>query len=141
MTVTIESMNQLCEKIAALRTEIDAFSKQKKQVELDCESAESELLACLTDAGMTNYVSPVGRFMLSFRMSVKTPKTDEDRAAFFAYLKNEGVFEQMITVNSQTLNAFYKSKVAEAQASGRDDLRIPGINEVKNDPVISFRRT
>lgn len=137
---TIDEMNKICEEISGLRTHVAEIGKEKKHAQLELDEKEAQLLQWMQDAGMHSYASPAGKFGLSARTSVKTPKTPDDRAAFFTWLRERGLFDQMITVNSQTLNALYKNELEQAQASGADDVTIPGINEIKINTILSFRR-
>jgi len=140
MSMTIDEMNRLCEDIATTRDTVAEISREKKEAQERLDELEATLLQQMLDAGMHHYASPVGKFGLSARTSVKTPKTPEDRAKFFEWLKSIGVYDQTITVNSQTLNALYRKELEQAQAEGRDDVQIPGITEVKVNTILSFRR-
>ena len=64
---------------------------------------------------------------------------DIAREKFFNYLKGKGVFEQMITINSRTLNAFAKVELETANEEGVLDFQIPGLT--KSDPVFVAKMT
>lgn len=78
--------------------------------------------------------------LLGERTSVKTPKNNAERELFFEYLKEKGVYEDLRTVNSQSLNAFYKSELELALGRGELDFSIPGITEVLVVPKLSLRK-
>ena len=46
---------------------------------------------------------------------------------FFAYLKDRGLFDSVITVNSQTLNKLYRTELEAAFGRGEIDFQFPGI--------------
>lgn len=140
MSITIEQLNGLIENVAKLRIEEARVSKEKSTVLSDLEMAENAVLEALVENGMTNYRGPAGMVSLSQRTSVKTPKTQEDREAFFFYLKEKGLYDDMISVNSQTLNSFYKAGLEEAREKGLTDFIIPGIGEVTIKASLSFRK-
>lgn len=139
-SITVDQLTRQCQKIADLRWEESQLSMTKKKVTEELELAEKEMLEMLNQSGLKNFKSPVGTVSISHRTSVKTPKTEEDRQAFFEYLKSKGLYDTMISVNSATLNSFYKAEFEEAKERGDDDFEIPGIKEVTIDQNLSFRR-
>ena len=72
------------------------------------------------------------------------PATPEDKENFFSYLKEKGLFESLITVNSNTLNSFYMREWETVKEHGDPEeamnFKIPGIQEPKLHEVISFRK-
>lgn len=138
--VTLVKMEALAKTIDDLRRKETEMKQAKEAVSNELEAREQEMIKILTDNEMKGYRAKVGLLSLAFRTSVRTPKTPEDRAAFFEYLKAQGLYDQMISVNSQTLNSFYKSKLDEAVNRGEEDFAIPGLKEVTISPTLSFRR-
>lgn len=140
MSVTIEELNGMAAKIDELRRKEAEAKLIVKGISEELEKAEHTMIEVLSDNGMTSYKSPVGTCSISFRTSVKVPKTDTDRQAFFQYLRDKGVYDSMITVNSQTINSFYKAELELAKEAGDDSFSIPGLSEVTLNQVLSFRR-
>jgi hypothetical protein len=103
------------------------FDEEKKKL----NTLKEEVLRVLVHHEMDKYVVPYGTINITNRFTVSMPKLEEARNAFFDYLKTMGIFESIITVHSQTLNAFYKSKMEEAINEGNVDFKIPGIAEPK----------
>jgi hypothetical protein len=137
---TLDEMNAQVARISELRAREAELSAAKTVASNELAVAEAEMIAMLEAGGLTNYRSPLGLVSVSFRTSVRTPKTPEDRAAFFAFLKERGVYDTLITVNSQSLNSFYKDEFAQAKERGDIAFEIPGIKEVTMTPNISFRK-
>jgi ATP-dependent protease HslVU (ClpYQ) ATPase subunit len=140
MSTTIQEMEKMVEEIADLRMKESQASAAKKAATEALEAAELRMLTTLNGEGLTSYRGSMGLVSLSYRTSVKTPKTDEDRQKFFDYLKERGLYDKLISVNSQTLNSFYKSELEAALESGKDGCEIPGINEVSVQEILSFRK-
>lgn len=131
-------MSQVDEKIVDVKlSEVDDLARQalltKKRISEKEEAIEEEkkelrdiekrLEATLEYFGKDGWDSKYGKVEIRKRTSVKTPKTEEDKRALFAWLEEKGIFWSTTSVNSQTLNALYK---AEFEA-GND--KIPGIGE------------
>lgn len=140
MSITIEQMNEQVATIAALRAEEEQASRAKKEVTERLEAAEARMLEMLTDSGMTNYRSPLGLVTVAFRTSVKTPKTPAEKELFHNWLRAQGLYDQLISVNSQTLNSLYKSELEKAKERGDTDFAIPGIDGVTIAPQLRFSR-
>lgn len=140
MSTTIQEMEQIVQEIAELRSQEAQASLAKKGITEKLEAAELKMITILTEAGIPSFRGSSGLVSISHRTSVKTPKTLEDREKFFSYLKERGVYDSMISVNSQTLNSFYKSEIELAQQEGRDGFEVPGLNEVTIQETLSFRK-
>jgi hypothetical protein len=138
---TLDEMNAQVEQIARLREKEAEASAAKSVITKELEAAELKMMGMLQEGGLTNYRSPMGLVSVSFRTSVRTPKTPEDREKFFAFLRQRGLYDALITVNSQTLNSFYKDEFEQAKQRGDVAFEIPGIKEVTMTPNISFRRS
>jgi hypothetical protein len=138
--ISVEDMKAQVARIRELRETESKVNEMKKEVSSLLEIEEGKMLSMLEQSGLPNFKCDFGSVGVTHRLSVKTPKTPEDRAAFFSFLKQLGLFDSMITVNSQTLNSFYKDQFEQAKAQGKDDFKIPGINEETMTAILSFRK-
>lgn len=141
MSHTIESMNAQIAKISELRIKEEQAGRVKKEVMDELALAEGVMLEMLVEEGMTSYAGPNGRVGITHRTSVKTPKSPASRELFFAYLKEKGLFDSMISVNSNTLNSLYKSELELSTSRGEPDFSIPGIDEVTLNQILTFKRS
>lgn len=137
---TISDMENLAARIKELRDAEAKASAAKKLVSEELEQAENSMMELLIAEGKDSYRSNVGLLSISARTSVRLPQTDEDKKAFFDHLKSVGLYERMVTVNSATLNSFYKAEFEAALQAGNVDFSIPGIKEVTLNKSLSFRR-
>ena len=137
---TLEQMNAIAEQIAKLRSEEEMASQVKKEITSKLELAENEMILALQEADLKSYRSPAGLCTVTFRNSVKTPKTPEEKEAFYSFLKAKGYYDDLVSVNSQKLNGFYKEQFELAKERGEDDFEIPGLKEVTTVVNLSFKR-
>ena len=75
--------------------------------------------------------------------SIKTPKTVEDKRKLFEYIsgeKGEDVLSDMLTVNSMTLNSFWKAELEIAKSAGNVDWELPGVGEPTQYTKLGMRR-
>jgi len=91
---------------------------------------KTTILAYMETHKLPRFSSDYGLVVRRSEFSVKNPATPEDRQLFYGWLKEKGIFEDLVTVNSRTLNAFYKSEAEAAISDGvdEDDFKIPGLD-------------
>lgn len=68
------------------------------------------------------------------KFSIKVPKDPESKQALFDYISEkhgEDVLFNMTSINSQTLQSFYKDEKAIAVVEGNIDWNLPGVGEPK----------
>jgi len=138
--ITLSQLDELCLKLAELRGEIDEIKNKKTSLEQQYAEVSDRIITHLTAHKKTKYETASGTFGITRRFSYKVPKTPEDREAFFNYLKSKEVFEDLITVNSQTLNAYAKRELDNAIEEGHSDFEIPGIGEPSLYEKITIRK-
>lgn len=146
--VTVTELQKLCAEACVLQDEIEeATAKWITPRATRLKEVQSKIQAHMEQSELEKFiVKGYGTFSVQSNFSVKVPGTEEHREAFFAYLKERGIFESMITVNSATLNAWYKQELAAIAAkaeAGEDvdpDFKIPGIEEPKDFNVLRFRK-
>lgn len=88
---------------------------------------------------------PVGDNLLTLvqRSSVPTPKTKEEKEAFFNWLrqtKGEEVYWSYMGVNSQSLNAFWKVERDLAVERQDIDFALPGVGKESITHTLSVRK-
>jgi len=144
LPVTVEQVEELALKIKTKRTEKEEKAAILSACNKELDDLEQEAVRILKEMGKTSYKSEHGTLTKTVKWSVTLPKTEADRAEFFAYLKEKGLFEGMVSVPSPTLNSFYMQEW-EASKDPSDpmaalDFRIPGISEPKSYEALSFRK-
>lgn len=144
MSVTLADLNERIAEAYALDAELEELKRtliEPKRKRL--EDLENLILQTLADHDMSSYKSPNGTVVRSLRYSVRTPKSLEEKTAFFEWLnraKGREVYWNYVTINSQSLNAFYKAEMEAAKESGDFDFKIPGLAEPEASPVLSRRK-
>ena len=106
-------------------------------------AAEKVVMDLLKRSGKTEYVCDgYGRAKLSEKLSVQTPKTPEQKEAFFNWVKDEmgmDSYYAYMSVNSATLNRLYGEKSDEYAAKG-EVLDINGIAAPTSYAKLSFTK-
>lgn len=129
----------MVEMDALVKKSVEAWAKYDAQKKLSSEAfnaaemVDLQILEALKQAGKSKYhVDDVGTISIDAKTVVRVPNTIEAKQAFFQYLAEnltEEAMTAMMTVNSNTLNAWYKEKLDEASSKGILGFSVPGIEQ------------
>lgn len=134
-SVTVEELDTLARKYQAKYAEYEAAKTISATLYAESEELEGKLVEALNQAGKSKYhVEGIGTFSFQNKMSVKVPKTLEEKKQLFEYIRTthgEVFYLDKISVNSQTLNKLYNEDLATAKERGVDPslFHIPGLQQ------------
>jgi hypothetical protein len=137
------TVNELEAKIeeAFKQREIYEEAKAKSNEEYaKLQTVQDTIKGMLENLEMDSYKGKAGTFSYNMVESFRVPKDLENRKLFFDFLKEKGVYETMISVNSKTLNAFAKEELRAAEDSGELDFTIPGLEKTDPAPTYTMRK-
>lgn len=137
---TLAELNSFCEKYKTLYDKAKEVKEELEALEESKKEYGTKIVNLLNEFKMPSIKNEFGNFIISNRFTVTTPKTPETKQAFFAYLQEKGIFEDMVSVNSQTLNAYYRTEMDQALERGEVDFSIPGIGEASMVQTLSLRK-
>jgi hypothetical protein len=126
---------ELDQAITYLRVAKDEYQSKKlvsDEAYARVKDRESTLFKLMEKAGKDKYICEgVGRVSISTKMSVKVPKSPEEKQAFFNWIREhegEDAYHAYMTVNSNTLNSFFNRKNEEYAERG-EILNIDGLEQ------------
>ncbi len=137
--VTVAMMEELANQGFQLREKIKDLGEVEKELQDELRLVKGKLLSYLSHFGLTRYTSKAGNVFTKKTYSVRVPKDDTAREQFFGFLKTEGIFDQLITVNSRTLNSLYNERLEAAQAEDKI-YNMPGIEPPTMFEDVSFKK-
>lgn len=141
--ITTQQLDAMGREYQAKYKEYEAANSKAKLLFHEAEELEVKMVEAMTAAGKTKYyVEGVGTFYFSNKMSVKTPKTIEDKKAFFKYLwekHGETFYWDKISVNSQVLQKIYNEDAKSAAENGEAIFHIPGLEQPKSMTSLNFK--
>jgi len=138
-TENIEEFEAQIDKMFELKEEVASLEKQQSNLNVLIEELQEKIIATLEAHGKTKHVGRKGSVSLSIDAYPSLPKDPIKKQEFFAYLKQRNVYEDLVTVNAQTLRRFYKD---EKEANGGDEnpsFVIPGLEPYERKKL-SMRR-
>lgn len=125
--VTLKEFEELIEQAYELKNEKEKLENQAAGLGDALSEIQTQLLAYMEQFDKTSYKSKFGNIIRVQKSSVKVPKDPEAKALFFKYLESKGIKDDILTVNSNTLNSFYKAEKEAAIAAGCEEFSMPGL--------------
>lgn len=123
-----------------LKKKLDDYEKALKTVKDQYNAVTDTILRALELADLDSVKAHGFLFYKQTSTSVTTPKTPEEKQALFEFLQSKGIFLEIASVNSQTLNSLYKSLATEAEEKGNYDFKMPGVGEPTTYTSLKLRR-
>lgn len=122
-------LQELTKLAAQYRENIRVMERDLKAAQESYGKAADTILRTLDLMDIDSVRAHGFLFFKERKTSVTTPKTPEEKEQLFEFLQQRGIFLEMASVNSQTLNSLYKSLAEEAAEKGVLDFRMPGVGE------------
>lgn len=143
--VSTEELDLAVKQIRQAKEDYEQKSAVSKEAHFHLENCKKALVDLLSKAGKTKYEAEgVGKVGITERLSVKYPKSLEERREFKQWIEGklgeEGLLTYL-TVNSATLNSLYKEEFEKAKEIGDpSEFRIPGIDEPTASLTVRFNK-
>lgn len=140
MSVTITELEERALEIKKLRADRDEKKIIYNRANEEVDAKELEFMAKMEESEIASYRSKVGIFSLVGRTSVKFPQDLENRKLVEAWAREQGIFYELYSINSASLNALYKREKLAAEEKGELFFRLPGISDPTISSYLSVRK-
>jgi hypothetical protein len=140
--ISVQEMDDNLAYLRKLKEDYAEKDKVKKEAYAVFKEQEAKVIGMLEKTGKRKYVSDAGNATLVHEMSVKTPKTPEEKRAFFNWIREhlgDDAHDIYMSVNSKTLNGLYKDQTEEFASRG-EVLNIPGLEDPITVTKLSFTK-
>jgi len=134
--ITVAVLDQAVVNCFIRRAEHVAQKKYTTEIWNEVEEIQTAVGVMYEKLDIKKHSSKLGTLSMSLVEGYALPKDDESREQFFAYMKERGVFNTMITVNAATLNTFVKDEVEMKETEGEFDFVPDGI--MRKDPQLKY---
>lgn len=124
--ISVSDLRGKVDQFLTIKEQISKVKDELKSLEELLRPVSQELDSLMEAMELTRFEGSKGKVNRVVIDYVNSPQTDEDREQFFSYLREEGMFEAMASVNYQKLNSYFKDKLEMAQETG-EALHIPGL--------------
>lgn len=133
-------LNTLVEKAYSFKKEIEDHNETAKILGEKLQEIQNQIMEVMREQNISSLKHALCTVIMNTRFTVKNPATPEDKKNFFDYLQVKGIFEDMVSVNSQKLNAWYKEEIEVAKKDGNFGFKVPGIGDPTAFEYITFRK-
>ena len=137
---TLQEMDVLVGRVMDLREKKEEVNRELKELNEEQREVEQKILSFLNHAKMNSFAGTRATVSKKMHESVRIPASLEKKLEFFEFLKQRGVFNTLVSVNSMTLNSFCKAESEAAKDRGEFDFKIPGLDEPTLNESISVRK-
>lgn len=138
--MSLQEIENQIKELSDIRNQIDELKNQEKKLNEAKGAIEAKIMEQLKAVGNDSYKSSLGTAYISTSLSYKMPKDLENREQLFDYLKKQNTFDTLITINSQTFNAWCKAETEAAKAAGTFPFAIPGVEDPISYEQLRFRK-
>lgn len=111
-----------------LEKEVEIHKEAQKKLNEEIAGLEKQGLELMKTQNLSSVKHARGTFFITTRFSVKNPATPEDKESFYNYLRETENFDNMVSVNNKTLNAWYKEQLEIAKKEGNFGFKVPGLS-------------
>jgi len=133
--IKVKELDEMLEECMTLKEEHKKIKDESAKVWHKYEQKYAEIIAILENEERDSYRSDDVSFSYKVVESFKTPKETDQRELFFQYLKDRNAYDNLITVNSRSLNSFAQQELEMQELEGNYGFAIPGIT--KGEPYFS----
>lgn len=124
---TIAGLRTLCEKLILARESKDAVTEELKSIQEQIEELKTKIVSIMKENAMPNFKGEFGTISIKNTKSITQPDGMEAKLQLFEYLKGQGVFEEMVSVNSRTLSSWASKEIEAKEKEGVFGWVPPGL--------------
>jgi hypothetical protein len=130
--VTVTDLDALVEEIFTQKVKIEEMGELVTLENKKLAALEAKGVAYLEALGRESYKHPRGTISIKESWRFNLPATDEDKFAFFTWLRERGLYDKYATVNSNSYNSLLLTEWEIAQHEGRAmEFSVPGVPQPK----------
>lgn len=138
--VTLKDLSLLCDEYAKLKTVKSEAEDAVAVISGRIKEIESKILTIMKDSGIPNFKTATATVSVKTNKSIAQPSSMEEKMQFFDYLKEQGIFNEMVKVDSRTLSSWASKEIEAKEKDGIFGWTPPGLKPAKEYQSLSFRK-
>lgn len=127
--MTVEELDALCADFIAKKEYVAKAEERMKEIKKEMKDAQSKVIAALEEMDKTENEGAFGKVKVTQKEYYKCI----DKHAAYTWLKERGEFDDMASINANTLSSHIKDLVHDAHEKGEFDWLPPGIHDATSD--------
>jgi hypothetical protein len=141
--VSIDDMTAAVRQLREAKNLYDTKKLESNALHAEMKTLEERVTGLMKLAGLTEFTATgYGKVSLSELLSVKTPKSPDEKKAFFSWVREnmgDDAYYAYMSVNSASLNSMYRHKVEEYGERG-EVLEVAGLEAPTSYTKLSLRK-
>ncbi len=125
----VEELDGLCIELIALKEEVEATDNKLKETREKFRLKQTEVLAAMEKYDKTEMSGPYGKLKIQQREYYKMT----DKEAALNWLKERGDFDNLVSVNANTMSSYVKQLVHAKREEGDFCWTPPGVTDSTSD--------
>lgn len=138
--ITLKGLTDLCNSLIKLRETKSSIESELESVQENIKEYELKILNVMKENAIPNFKGEFGTISIKNNKSVSQPENFEEKLKFFEYLKSEGLFEEMVSVNSRTLSSWANKEIEAREKQGVFGWVPPGLKPPTEYQSLSVRK-
>jgi hypothetical protein len=141
-TSPLEAANaaKLATELVSAREAKEVVKKEMAELEVIIDRLEGKLLEVMKSQGLSQLKGDFGTISIKNTKSIASPASLEDKLQLFEYLRGQGIFEEMVSVNSRTLNSWANKEIEAKEQQGIFGWAPPGLKPAMDFQSLSVRK-
>jgi len=127
--MTVEELDALCEDFIKKRDYQKKAEERMKEIVNETKEAQSKVIAALEELDKTENEGAFGKVKVVQKEYYKCV----DKDACYSWLKERGEFDDLASVNANTLSSHIKDLVHTKHNEGQFDWLPPGVHDATSD--------
>lgn len=137
---TISGLKLLCEDLIKARDKKDAINAELKVAQEAIDELEHKILTVMKENTLPNFKGEFGTVSIKNNKTVAQPEDMSAKIQLFDYLKSQGIFEEMVAVNSRTLSSWANKEIEAREKQGVFGWVPPGLKAPNEYQSLSVRK-
>lgn len=138
--VTLKGLTELCEKLIMARESKDVINEELKKIAEQIDELEMKILNIMKENALPNFKGAFGTISIKNNKTVAQPEDMAAKIQLFDYLKSQGIFEEMVAVNSRTLSSWANKEIEAREKQGVFGWVPPGLKAPNEYQSLSVRK-
>lgn len=127
--MTVEELDRLCQDFIAKKEYEKKADERFKEIKAETKEAQAKVIAALESLEKTQNEGSFGKVSLVQKEYYKCI----DKEAAYNWLREQGQFEHLASVNANTLSSHIKGLVHEKRSEGDFAWMPPGMEDATSD--------
>ena len=137
---TISGLKLLCEDLIKARDKKDAINAELKVAQEAIDELEHKILTVMKENALPNFKGEFGTVSIKNTKSITQPDGMEAKLQLFSYLREQGIFEEMVSVNSRTLSSWANKEIEAKEKEGIFGWVPPGLKPPETFASLAVRK-